>query len=93
MDLAEATDHVHQVAQAGFVFVTRHCTQRMEERGVGHQDLESALTTGQAAKVEPNEDGDGWRVEFHGEDAGGDPLTIHLALAEDLRSLACITVY
>ncbi len=94
MNLDEAKRLIRLIAKgSGFIRTTRHCRERMGERGVSQVDLQQALLWGELSELRQDQDHWNWKCTICGDDLDGESLTIQVALWPEESAVVCITVY
>lgn len=87
MNDTKALAEIQRLARLGRVVITKHASERMDQRGVKPRDVMSALVSANAAITQP--DRGTWRVEG-GCDRDGDDLTVVVSIEADV---VVITVF
>lgn len=92
VNIQEIKNHLRRIAQRGGrgIALTKHCRERMEERGVDINDILKVLNWGEVIH-DPDENSD-IKFKVLGDDLEGEPLCVVIILL-DQQSLLGITVH
>lgn len=94
MNIGEVKRLIRFVAKgSGLVRTSRHCRERMRERGVSELDLQQVLLWGEVSELRMDQDRSNLKCTVSGDDLDGEPLTIQVALWPEESAVVCITVY
>ena len=93
MNQEEAKRLIREIAKTGWIRLTTHCRQRMQERGVHMDDLMQSLLWGEVTELQENPGCQNWECRISGHDLEGDPLIVMIAILEGDFAVLCITVH
>ncbi len=92
MDRNQAKEILKRFAIHGCIVTTKHCRDRMLDRGVTTEDILHALMWGNIKNIERDTEHNNWKCVIEGKDLENEILTVQAAVSEDERTII-ITVY
>lgn len=93
MNKEQARDLIRRIANHQCIGFSRHCSERMDLRGVSSDDFLHVLMWGKVLSTEFNSVTDQWKCKIKGTDIEGDDLSLHIAIDETEQRVICITVF
>lgn len=89
----EAQKCFREFAKFGCIQPTKHCKDRMHERGVSMDDALNVLLWGKITEMEYVKDRDSWKTKIVGKEIDGDTLIFVAEVYEHCQTVRCITVF